>query len=632
MPEAVHGRLTRSLGKNYEVWNVVGRGGFAAVYEIWDHNLERRLAAKVMHLDVASSPGTIERFRHEAKTVARLNHPNILPIHFVGDAEDLAFYVMPFVEGESLKEVIGRGKMPMDAALKIAQPVLEALAHAHSDDLVHRDIKPDNVMIEGSTGRALLVDFGIAKALDPKRASNMTQAGFAVGTPHYMSPEQTLGDSIDGRSDLYSFGVMLYEMVTGRKPFDGETSQEIVGMHIADDPPNPADVDADVEPWISGVILKALAKKPSDRYQTAQEMLDALESREANRASESVEDILGGVIVQGSGLDDDEMFRYTPPASNPEPMVPVEPAGDIIPDIAPEVEPEPPAVVLETLAEVNAAGDKESAPEVEAVAEDSSPEAQPVGITGTMAGDRPQRIQTDDPETASSGSLKLLGTLIVLALAFVGGGAAALNGVGPSGLQAFYRKIWNPIAARTAGVIGNSANQIVVTNSLLDDVEFLVDGEVEMNISASGTGSLPLTGNIGSSLSWRLVRSISSGGQVMGGEFSGELSAGAESAGSRQYVVSATVGEARLFSPIIDNFSSRDVVVLVSGADGDVRCNCVVPAGQRAARIGYYPLSVNTVLRVYDVSTPYGGRYDEIEVPVREVDALSGAVEITLRD
>ena len=276
-------RLARALGAKYEVKRLIGRGGFAEVYELWDKDLDRRLACKVLHPEIAWTPGMLARFRQEAKALARLQDPAILAIHFTGDGEGLVYYVMPFVEGESLAERLRRrGPYSADEALKIAEPILQALSHAHTQGLVHRDIKPDNVMVEAKSGRVLLLDFGIAKLLDPggsDAGGAKTATGFTVGTVQYMSPEQALGQSnLDGRSDLYAFGAMFYQMVTGTPPYDGDSSAEIVGKHLSDPVPVASDVNAKIPRWLSTVIVQCLAKRPEDRFQDADEVLAALQA------------------------------------------------------------------------------------------------------------------------------------------------------------------------------------------------------------------------------------------------------------------------------------------------------------------------------------------------------------------
>src|SRR5258706_9160313 len=272
--------LSKALGAKYEVKRLVGSGGFADVYEVWDKDLERRLAVKGLRPDVAWTDRTSELLNGETLADARLEHANILQIHFVGEGEGLVYYPMPFVDGMSLGELLKRsGALPPERALAIIIPILDALDHAHKAGLLHRDIKPDNIMLDVARGRPLLVDFGIARRLGSEAGAGLTQTGLVIGTPHYMSPEQALGDpNLGPQSDLYALGCVLFQMVTGVPPFDGESSQQVVGKHIADPPPAASDVNPNVPRELSDIILRCLEKQPADRFQSAGEVIAALES------------------------------------------------------------------------------------------------------------------------------------------------------------------------------------------------------------------------------------------------------------------------------------------------------------------------------------------------------------------
>jgi hypothetical protein len=285
-------RLKAALGPQFEVVRLFGRGGFAEVYEVRDTELERRLAVKVLRADMAWTPGMLARFKQEARAVAQLSHPNTVPIHFVGEGEGLVFYVMPFIEGATLADVLrAQGPLDADRAISVALPVLEALDHAHRMGIVHRDIKPDNILIEASTGRPLLVDFGISKRVNEDGSMPDAHDGMVVGTPLYMSPEQALGHrDVDARTDIYAMGALLYQMITGAPPFDGTSSQEIVAKHLTDPVRVPAAIASRVPAAILDVIERAMAKQPGDRFQSAGAMLEPLrQGARRNRAAALVD-------------------------------------------------------------------------------------------------------------------------------------------------------------------------------------------------------------------------------------------------------------------------------------------------------------------------------------------------------
>jgi hypothetical protein len=274
-PDAL-GRLARALGDTYRVMRMIGRGGFAEVYEVLDTGLQRRLAVKVLRSDLHWSSSAVSRFTQETRAIARLNHPNTVPIHFVGEGEGLVFYAMPFLQGRTVAEVLRtEGPQGVDRTLAIVEPILEALQQAHEAGLVHRDLKPENIVIEAGTGRPLLVDFGIVKNLESP--ADITETGYIVGTPLYMSPEQALGShKVDSRSDIYAMGAVLFHLLTGTPPFPGEDSQEIVGRHIREPLPVSSLSREGIPPWLARIVVRCLAKHPDDRYPTARALLDAL--------------------------------------------------------------------------------------------------------------------------------------------------------------------------------------------------------------------------------------------------------------------------------------------------------------------------------------------------------------------
>jgi TolB-like protein/tRNA A-37 threonylcarbamoyl transferase component Bud32 len=267
-------RVRQALADRYRIEHVLGEGGMATVYQAEDLKHHRKVAVKVMRPELAETLGS-ERFLREIEIAAKLSHPNILPVHDSGASNGVLYYVMPLVEGESLPARLKREKqLPVGEAIRLAREVAEALAYAHKRGIVHRDIKPANILI--SEGHALVADFGIARAAGAE-GNALTATGLAIGTPQYMSPEQASGEpNLDGRSDIYALGCVLYEMLAGEPPFTGPTAQAIITRSITEDPRPLTRTRSGVGPAVDTAVMRALAKSPADRYTNATEMVTAL--------------------------------------------------------------------------------------------------------------------------------------------------------------------------------------------------------------------------------------------------------------------------------------------------------------------------------------------------------------------
>src|SRR6266576_157455 len=294
-------RLRGALADRYAIGRELGHGGMATVYLAQDLKHGRAVAIKVLRPELAAALGA-ERFLREIEIAARLTHPHILPLHDSGEAGGFLYYVMPFVEGESLRDRLRREQLlPIEEAVRIAREVAAALSHAHAHDVVHRDIKPENILLSG--GEAVVADFGIARAIVAAGAETLTDTGLAVGTPGYMSPEQATGAmQLDGRSDVYSLGCVLYEMLAGHPPFLGTTAQEILARHSLDAVPPLRTIRPELPPALERVVLKALAKSPADRWRSPAALSEALGPAVAppsvtRRAARSI-----GLVAVGASL------------------------------------------------------------------------------------------------------------------------------------------------------------------------------------------------------------------------------------------------------------------------------------------------------------------------------------------
>jgi len=278
---ALQQRLQQALASEFTVGPLLGEGGFAAVFRARDNVLNRDVAVKVLDVELAPSAVVAERFLREAQTVARLEHPHIVPIYKVGRQEEIFYLIMRCIDGPSLRQLLETQKtLSVGDAARIARQVADALAYAHSHEIVHRDIKPDNILLDKS-GHALVTDFGIAKAAQAAQAATpgsprLTSEGMIVGTPEYMSPEQASDDSLDGRSDVYSLGIVLYQMLAGSPPFEGLSSAAILAQQLTEEPEPIRRHRPDVPEEMAVVLDKMLQKNRSKRFQMASEVSRAL--------------------------------------------------------------------------------------------------------------------------------------------------------------------------------------------------------------------------------------------------------------------------------------------------------------------------------------------------------------------
>jgi len=260
----------------YEVKEVIGAGGMGVVYRAFDRELQEPVAIKTLKQEAMAAGAALERFKQEIRLARRIAHRNVVRTYDLGEQNGMYYLTMEYVEGTSLKQlIVSRGKLPVEVTLTVGKQLCRALEVAHAEGVIHRDIKPQNIVVEPS-GFLKVMDFGIARLANPPKGKGLTEAGTSIGTPDYMSPEQLSGMELDPRSDLYAAGVVLFECLTGRLPFEAETTWALIAKHLEEEPPDPRMLNADVPGALAVVILKAMAKDPKKRFESASQMHDAL--------------------------------------------------------------------------------------------------------------------------------------------------------------------------------------------------------------------------------------------------------------------------------------------------------------------------------------------------------------------
>ena len=293
-PDEEISRLRQATGSRYRVLRRLGGGGMASVYMAEHAQLQRPVVLKVLHGHLARDAEMLERFRREARAASQLVHPNIVPIFDAGEVEGVLFTVMPYLTGGSFADRIARGQQPAIETASVVAQAATALDYAHRRGIVHRDVKPDNILFDDD-GHAMVTDFGIAEARSQGR---LTASGRAMGTPHYMSPEQAMGKLVDGRSDVYSLGIVMYEALVGFPPFDGPDAFAVGYKQVHEPVVPPQQVNSEIPPRLAGIVLQCLNKSPLQRFARANDLADALLS------------FLAGETDAGSALRDASAARH----------------------------------------------------------------------------------------------------------------------------------------------------------------------------------------------------------------------------------------------------------------------------------------------------------------------------------